>query len=66
MCHHTCRNNSNDRMYQRAEAKFRQGNVEHNEGETSIPHFELRSGRESTLMGELSCCFVPKVTMALI
>ena len=58
--HHTCRNKHNDRMYHRVEAKFEQGNVEHAEGETSIPYFELRSRRESILMGELSCCFCAK------
>ena len=47
-------------MYQPAEAKFEQGNVEHTEGETSIPHFELRSRRENTSMGELSCRFCAK------
>ena len=60
MYHHTCSNKYNDRMYHRAGAKFEQGNVEHAEGETSIPYFELRSRRESTSMGELSRCFCAK------
>ena len=58
--HHTCRNMYNDKMYQCAEVKFEQGNVEHTEGEASVPHFKLKSRRESTSMGELSCCFCAK------